>query len=403
MTSEIKHDPIYALLVDDSAFARDVGKRVLTTAGVTTVEEASSGQAALDALGRTASVIDIVFCDLMMPDMDGVQFVRHAATLPMRPAFVFVSGAGAALLNTAEDMARARGLRVLGVIQKPLNVDAIHGVLSKLKRPAADQNLPVLDITARDLETALAKEQFVLHFQPKVALADNSVVGFESLVRWQHPDQGMIPPAAFIALAEEGGQIGPLTDHITMLALSQQAAWAKAGLHTKISVNLSAYMLVDLDLPDRMADEANRIGIDPQHVILEITESGLFQDAANTLDILARLHMKGFPLSIDDFGTGYSSMEQLRRVPFAEMKIDRSFVRGAGENAKVRAILKSSADLGRSLGLSVVAEGAETEEDYKGLREAGVGIVQGYFIAKPMAAEYVPYWHMTWTSKNQNA
>ena len=121
-----------------------------------------------------------------------------------------------------------------------------------------------------------------------------------------------------------------------MLSLKQCAAWGSAGIRTKVSVNLSAHMLVDLDLPDRLSREAERFQVDPRQVILEITESGLFHDAANTLDILVRLNMKGFPLSIDDFGTGYSSMEQLRRVPFAEMKIDRAFVRGAGKMQRPR-------------------------------------------------------------------
>jgi EAL domain-containing protein (putative c-di-GMP-specific phosphodiesterase class I) len=177
-----------------------------------------------------------------------------------------------------------------------------------------------------------------------------------------------------------------------VLAMEQCAAWNHVGLHAKISVNLSAYMLVDLDLPDRMEMTTRRVDIRPGQIVLEITESGLFRDAATALDILARLHMKGFPLSIDDFGTGYSSMEQLRRVPFSEMKIDRAFVRGAAESSRARMILKSSADLGRNLGMSVVAEGAETIEDWKTLGDTGVDIVQGYFVAKPMAVEQVETW-----------
>jgi EAL domain-containing protein (putative c-di-GMP-specific phosphodiesterase class I) len=178
-----------------------------------------------------------------------------------------------------------------------------------------------------------------------VSLADGSVAGFEALARWQHPHTGLIFPGIFIRIAERSGQIGALTDQIVMLSLKQCAAWGRAGIHTKVSVNLSAYMLVDLGLPDRMVREADRFHVDPRQVILEITESGLFRDAADTQDILARLHMKGFPLSINDFGIGYSSIDVLRRVPFAEMKIDRAFLHDAGKNAKNHAILKSSAIL----------------------------------------------------------
>ena len=141
-----------------------------------------------------------------------------------------------------------------------------------------------------------------------------------------------------------------------------------------------------------MAREVAQFGLNPIQLILEVTESGLFQDAADTLEILVRLHMKGFPLSIDDFGTGYSSLEQLSLVPFAEMKIDRAFVHRGTENARAKAILESSVELGRRLGLTVVAEGAETHEDWDMLGKVGVDLVQGYFIAKPMAAEDVQPW-----------
>jgi EAL domain-containing protein (putative c-di-GMP-specific phosphodiesterase class I) len=171
-------------------------------------------------------------------------------------------------------------------------------------------------------------------------------------------------------------------------------------MRTKVSVNVSAHMLVALNLPDLLARDAERFEVDPHQMILEITESGLFHDSANTLDILARLHMKGFSLSIDDFGTGYSSMEQLRRVPFAEMKIDRAFVCGADKNAKAMAILESSAHLGRSLQMSVVAEGVETQADWNTVRAAGIDLAQGYFIAQPMAAELVPAWAVQWASQH---
>jgi EAL domain-containing protein (putative c-di-GMP-specific phosphodiesterase class I) len=174
--------------------------------------------------------------------------------------------------------------------------------------------------------------------------------------------------------------------------MKQCAAWGAAGQCTTVSINLSAFMLVDLDLPDRMAREAKHYGINPGQLFLEITESGLFRNTADTLDILARLHMKGFPLSLDVFGAGYSWMEQLRHVPFAEMKIDRAFVHGATETPRTRAILESSVHLGRSLQMSVVAEGAETQADWNAVCAAGVDLVQGYFVAKPMAAEAIPAW-----------
>jgi EAL domain-containing protein (putative c-di-GMP-specific phosphodiesterase class I)/DNA-binding NarL/FixJ family response regulator len=387
-------DHLNILLVDDSAFARGVGRRVLQRAGLHSILEASNGQEAIDLLQRFGAAVDIVFCDLMMPDMDGIQIVRRVATLAAQPAFVFLSGANSALLTAAEDTARARGLRVLGAVQKPLTPDAVRQVLARLgdspARTAAGR--AALGIAPEELDRALATDLIQPFFQPKVSLADGSVAGFESLARWVEPDKSVIMPDDFIRVAERSGRIGALTERMVMLALKQCAYWAAGGLNTTVSVNLSAHMLVDLDLPDRMARAASRFGVEPRQLILEITESGLFRDTANALDILARLHMKGFPLSIDDFGTGYSSMEQLRRIPFAEMKIDRTFVSGAADNPKAMAILESSAHLGRSLQMSVVAEGAENLSDWNAVLAAGVDLVQGYYIARPMAADAVPCW-----------
>ncbi|MGB8843391.1 MAG: EAL domain-containing response regulator [Aliidongia sp.] len=398
--NEAARDRIGVLLVDDSAFARSVGLQVLRSAGIVAVQHASSGREALDRIARFDRTIDVVFCDLMMPDMDGIQMIRCVAALAAHPAFVFLSSADAALLNAAEDTARARGLRVLGAIQKPLTPDAVRRVLARLdEEPITDAGSCSIDVTPRGLDLALERDEFVLHFQPKASVADGGIAGFEALVRWQHPEHGLIFPDAFIDIAERSGRIGALTERVATLALQQSAAWILAGQRAKVSINLSAHMLVDLDLPDRMAHEAKRFGINPRRFILEITESGLFHNTADTLDILARLHMKGFPLSIDDFGTGYSSMEQLRHVPFAEMKIDRAFVRGVAETPKSRMILESSARLGRGLKMSVVAEGVETREDWDAVRAAGVDLVQGYFVAQPMAATKIPVWLTEWASK----
>ncbi len=385
------------LVVDDKAFVRTVTGRILQDIGVTEIEYAADGRAAIATIERADPLIDVVICDLVMPDMDGVEVVRYAADLPHKPAFIFISGQSASLLTTAVDMARARGLNVLGAIEKPIRREIVQTMLNKLANaPAPRPPREDVPLTIDDLARALDAGQIVLHFQPKVDVRTRTVIGYESLARWQHPSHGLIPPGQFIAMAEESALIGPLTDRVMQLALRQAANWNDAGLATKVSVNISAHMLVDLKLPDRIAREAEQHRVDPAQIVLEITETGVFQDAGDTLDILARLHMKGFPLSIDDFGTGYSSMEQLRRVPFSELKIDRAFVNGAALNKKSKAILQSSAGLAKSLGLTTVAEGAEDKADWDVLAEAGVDMVQGYFVARPMPAADVWRWTEKW-------
>jgi EAL domain-containing protein (putative c-di-GMP-specific phosphodiesterase class I)/FixJ family two-component response regulator len=386
------------LVVDDKAFVRTMTGRILQSLGVEDISYAANGHEALALLRKEDAQVGLVLCDLMMPDMDGVEVVRHAAELKNKPPFVFISGANAALLGTAADTARARGLLVLGAIEKPISVEAVRGMLTKLDSVhASPRSAPrAVPLTAADLGRGLDRNQIILHYQPKVNLRTSEIEGFESLARWQHPEHGLVPPGQFIALAEESGIIEPLTDRVLLLALRQCAAWNAAGLNTKLSINISAHLLVDLRMPDRIARDVLRHGVEPKQIVLEITETGVFRDTADTLDILARLHMKGFALSIDDFGTGYSSMEQLRRVPFGELKIDRAFVNGAAQNVKARAILQSSAHLGKSLGLSVVAEGAETQEDWDLLGSLGLDLVQGYYVSRPLAADAVSDWSAKW-------
>jgi len=388
----------HALVVDDKSFVRTMMGRLLKSIGIQSISYSSNGKDAVAALRAAHPPIDLMFCDLMMPDMDGIEVVRHVAELDHKPMFIFISGANAALLSTATDMATARGLRVLGAIEKPVSIDAVRNLLAniggKKSAHAASKELP---ISAGDIRAALDREQILLHYQPKVDLKTRAVVGYEALVRWQHPQHGLIPPGQFVALAEESGAISALTDRVLTLALRQCSSWSRNAYTTKLSVNISAHLLVDLDMPDRIAKEADEHGVKPEQIILEITESGVLGDTANTLDILARLHLKGFLLSIDDFGTGYSSMEQLRRVPFSELKIDRAFVNGAAQNSKARAILESSAVLARRLGLSIVAEGAETQDDWNLLKDAGIDIVQGFFVAKAMPHELVVDWSKNWS------
>jgi EAL domain-containing protein (putative c-di-GMP-specific phosphodiesterase class I)/CheY-like chemotaxis protein len=388
---------LHVLVVDDKAVIRAMAGGLLNDAGVDNVAFAHDGKEAMAYLAAASPQVGLVLCDLMMPGMDGIEVVRHVAGLDHKPAFIFISGTNPSLLTTVVDMARARGLTVLGAIEKPIAADSLRALLAKLEAPRKPRAVPrTVPLTADDLVRGIERDQIVLHYQPKISLQSGRIEGFESLARWQHPDHGLVPPGQFITLAEESGAIEPLTDRVLMLGLRQCAAWNRLGLATKLSINISAYLLVDLTMPDRIAREAAAQGVDPRQIVLEITETGVFRDAADTLDILARLHMKGFALSIDDFGTGYSSMEQLRRVPFAELKIDRAFVNGAAQNAKARAILQSSAALGRNLGLSVVAEGAETQEDWDMLAALGVDVVQGYFVARPMPADAVLPWSRRW-------
>jgi len=261
----------------------------------------------------------------------------------------------------------------------------------------------VFQITERDLREAIEGAQLVVYYQPKVSLSAEEgfdVHACEALVRWQHPQYGMVFPDAFIPLAEATGLISPLTDRVVAATVNQIRLWEDQGLSLSVAVNLTPRLLDDLELPDRFSDLMERHGLPASRLIVEITESGAMADATKTTDILVRFRLKGFGLSLDDFGTGYSSLVQLHRMPFSEMKIDRSFVMDMDHDEEAKAIVHSIVHLGHNLGLHLCAEGVETLDSLKWLREAGCETAQGYYMSRPIPAEDVPSWRDEWLAKD---
>jgi diguanylate cyclase (GGDEF)-like protein len=243
-----------------------------------------------------------------------------------------------------------------------------------------------------ELRRALERRELVLHYQPKAFLADGSVRSVEALVRWEHPERGLIMPDDFIPLVQQTGLIKPLTRYVIDLALQQVRDWAAVGWDLAIAVNLSTRNLLDVEFPDQVAALLAHRGVAADRLELEITESTMLEDPARTRVILERLSEMGIRLSIDDFGTGYSSLAYLKRLPVDEIKIDRSFVMNMVDDEDDATIVRSTIDLGRNLGLEVVAEGVETGPIWDRLTALGCTVAQGYYLSRPLpAAELTPW------------
>jgi diguanylate cyclase (GGDEF)-like protein/PAS domain S-box-containing protein len=243
-----------------------------------------------------------------------------------------------------------------------------------------------------ELRRAIAAHELILHYQPKAALESGDVRSVEALLRWVHPERGMVFPDSFIPIAQETGLIGPLTLYVVEEALRQGRRWRDAGLNLSISVNLSTRNLLDRDFPNQVAALLKRWGMGPEWLELEVTESSMLANPTRAKAVLNELSALGLRLSIDDFGTGYSSLSYLRQLPVDEIKIDRSFVMGMGEQAGDAVIVRSTVDLGRNLGLEVVAEGVETLDSWNTLRALGCNTAQGYFLSKPVSADELTSW-----------
>lgn len=222
------------------------------------------------------------------------------------------------------------------------------------------------------------------------------MIGVETLVRWNHPRNGLVFPERFIAIAEQHGLINELTQTVLSAALRQLRAWRDRGLALQVAVNVSMENLRTLAFPDWVAEQLAAAGLPAGSLILEITESQLMVDKVASLDTLSRLRLKQVGLSIDDFGTGHSSLSLLRDIPFSELKVDRSFVHGASYDASLRAIVEASLAMARQMGLTTVAEGVEEKADWEFLRSAGCDQAQGFMIARPMPAVRLPGWLDHW-------
>jgi len=235
------------------------------------------------------------------------------------------------------------------------------------------------------MRRGLERGEFILHYQPKIDLASERIVGAEALVRWQHPQIGMIHPIEFIPLAEESGLILPLGEWVLAEACRQQVAWQSEGLSgLKIAINMSSRQFRQEDLAERVASIFENTGVDPTNVTLELTESMVMQDVSSTLVALRALKSLGVSISLDDFGTGYSSLSYLRRFPIDELKIDKSFINDIHDNADDAAIASAIIAMAISLGLNVVAEGVERKEQVDLLLKMRCGQVQGYYFGRPL-------------------
>ena len=376
------------LVVEDHDFQRRTVARMLRSLGALEVLEAADGKQAL-ALLRAAAHVDLVVCDLDMPEMDGMEFIRHLGQAELAVSLIISSAKERALLDSVEKMARAYGVRLLGVIEKPLTLAGLKELIARYEQPipkAVHASLSAPDFSLEHILQGLQKKQFEPFFQPKVDLASGRIVGAEALARWRHPEHGLVAPYAFIALLEQSGNIDELTFAMLEATAVACRTWRERSLELTVSVNLSLASLTDTMLADRITQVVRTSGLDPRHMMLEITESAAMTEVAYALENLARLRMRGFGLSIDDYGTGYSSMQQLTRIPFTELKIDQGFVTGCVSNKATRAIVESSVAMARSMGIKSVAEGVETQAEWDALKATGCDVAQGYFIAKPMDA-----------------
>jgi EAL domain-containing protein (putative c-di-GMP-specific phosphodiesterase class I)/FixJ family two-component response regulator len=377
-----QRDPVL-LVVDDDQDIVETICAIGVRAGFRTVSSTSSGR--LRELVDSARP-DAIVLDLQMPGDDGVSALRYLADARCAAKILLVTGMDERTIASAEQYGLRRGLAVVGAVQKPFDPDELR---ERLERTHA----AIRPLTGADLAQAIDNGDLAVHYQPIIRrFADNTwdVAAVEALLRWNHPIRGLLTPDAFVSMGEQYGLSVAMTDFVLQRGIEQLKGWEAQRLRLGLRVNISATLIADVGFPDRLERLLIAQSVDPEALALEITETAMLEQTPEAFDILTRLRIKQIGLSIDDFGTGYSSLTQLFRMPFNEMKIDRSLVSRISESKEASIMVDALIALAHKLNLTACAEGVEDRATLEALGKFGVDFAQGYFVSTPVPAAEIP-------------
>jgi EAL domain-containing protein (putative c-di-GMP-specific phosphodiesterase class I)/ActR/RegA family two-component response regulator len=368
------------LVVDDDsevgAFFGQVGEDL----GFETKVMLDPGQFAQTVLEFSPTVI---LLDLQMPGRDGIELLRELSTLGRNPKVLIASGLDSRVLTTASELGISMGVDVAGAFCKPIALDELEVLLIRLKSQKKV-------VTAASLRQAINDGQLVVHYLPKATFKGPGrwiIEGAEALVRWEHPEYGLLYPRDFIGIAEESGLITEVTDFVFRASMEQASVWFANGLYMELGVNLSAQFLGDLGFPDRLLTLIRENNLDPSMITIELMETASMQDPAVALDILARLRVKNINLCLDDFGTGQSSLTHLYKMPFSEVKLDNQFTNDMRLREDARALVEGLIYLTHKLKMRACAEGVEDEGTLQLLEQMHCDKVQGHVIGAACRAK----------------
>lgn len=335
--------------------------------------------------------MDILFLDLMMPDEDGVEVIRYLEKIKLKASLILMSGFDKRVLKSASIMAKTHGITVAAELSKPISIKLLRDTILQCQRPAAIRRMYTKELSAEDVDRAIRGGKLFVQYQPKIDLSNNKVFGAEALVRIRDDDDNIVPPGLFISVAEKSGAIVEITREVIKQSIEFCSNLKTLGYDLNVAINMPAQLLSDVSLTDDLVNKIKDASLRTDNITIEITESALVENYAVSLDVLTRLRMKGVLLSIDDFGTGYSTLQQLKNVPFTEMKLDQSFVMDIfDEDARI--IIGKSIELSHELGMHVLAEGVETLEVANELIAQGCDYCQGYYYSRPVdPGDFVDY------------
>jgi EAL domain-containing protein (putative c-di-GMP-specific phosphodiesterase class I) len=338
----------------------------------------------------------LVLLDLQLPGMDGVEALRYLARNSIVGGVALVSAMDQRVLSSARQLGESLGLKMIGTLQKPAMLEDIETLLIRHRGP-------VMDLKSADLRNAVEEMELAVHYHPKLGRVDSQwqVCGAEALLRWQHPERGLLYPKDFLQLADDHQLIIAIADFVITDAIRQVGHWRSHGVDLSVAVNLSPRLLKDLEFPDRLSRILTEFSVAPSQLNLEVIEDASHQSGDLAMDIYTRLRVKGIGLALDDFGTGISSLTHLAKMPFSEVKIDRSVISNVPHNRSAVTFVKAIIQMAHALSLKVCAEGVETASAFDFLDDLGCDHMQGDFISKPIAASEFESFIAAWSDGRQ--
>ena len=369
------------LVVEDHPFQHEYLMNVFSEVGGFEVDTVWDGDEALESLMRHD--YDLLLTDLLMPVMDGVQLIQKVAALKKRPALALMSASSRRMLISAGLAAKNLGMSVVGLISKPVEFNAVMRLKERMaifRMSGEIDPALAIEVDPQSIVRAMNNGQIQAWFQPKKSLHNGNILSAEALVRWVHPQVGLLLPKDFLSLLIKQGLEERLLWLMLEKTLQAQREWRQQGWDIPVSINLPTHLLDDHDLADRLRDYVIADGGEPRSIVFELMESSITEEISNYYAGACRLRMMGFGLAQDDFGKGFSSYFNLVSTPFSELKIDRSLVHGCVENENLASALRSLVELSQKLGLTVVAEGVETQAELAFLRRIGCDQAQGFLI-----------------------
>lgn len=379
---------VRVLILEDDPIQARYASATLSRCDFPDFAVVSDAQHALERL--RAERWDVLLCDLLLPDMDGISLVHELTKLADPPQVIFTTTLDPRFLHAAELIAKSVAIDVIGLIEKPISMDAIRRILpggidsssSSACIPSGSRDILV---SYRAIEHAFEEGRFEPWFQPQVCCRTGDIVGVEALARLRDPRHGIQPPAAFMPAIMAKNLEGRLAATMLEQSLLAQQHWISQGLCVSVSINLSSTAMARRSVVRNLVNIADSLGARREDVVFELTETPADGATEGALfENLTFLRMAGFGLAIDDFGIGYSSLARLRDIPFTELKIDKSFLDGLSDHTHRRAIVESMIKLAHQLGMHTVAEGVETQAHSLVVRELGCDREQGYLHGAPM-------------------